>query len=354
MKRSDYLKAATDPIVVRERKVSSILEDLRSVGFQGRKLGEAFGVWERMLEEKDIVIYMTLSGAMTAGGMRRIISHLMKRRMIDVLVSTGANLYHDIYEAMFGSHYLGTPAANDVDLHKHKIDRVYDVYADENKFVKLDHWIADEFCSTLDDNYPYSSREILHKLGEFAYDKAKDKDSIVLSAYKYGVPIFAPAIGDSSLGFSIMFANRWHGRNIRIDYLKDVHESSLITEKAKKAGLVLVGGGVPKNFAQQTAVVAGYSSNENKSFSYALQLCPDPPQWGGLSGATLEEAQSWGKYKYDAKMVNCYTDATIALPFLAQGLEERFPKLKRNVPMFDFSKGLEIKNSKASSSNTKR
>ncbi len=343
MKRKEILRDPTYPMDVKPKSVDKILEDMESIGFQGRKLGEAFSVWKKMLDERKIIVIMTLSGAMTAGGMRRIISYLMKRRMIDVLVSTGANLYHDLYEAMFGKHFLGTPHINDVMLRKHMIDRVYDVYADENKFYKLDTWIEKEFCSTLKNGYPYSSREILHELGKFAYDKARDRNSMVLSAYKYGIPIFVPAIGDSSLGFSIMFANRRQGKRIRIDYLKDVHESSLITQKASKAGLAIIGGGVPKNFAQQTAVVASYSTRHDKAFSHAFQLCPDPPQWGGLSGATLEEAQSWGKYKPGASMVNCYCDATIALPILAHGLAEEYKTLSRNVPEFNFSNdGLKI------------
>ena len=136
-----------------------------------------------------------------------------------------------------------------------------------------------------------------------------------------------------------MFANRRRmngARRLRVDYLKDVDESSRITEKSKLCGAIFVGGGVPKNFIQQTAVVAGYQTRHDRSLSFAVQITTDVPLWGGLSGATLQEAKSWGKYRADAKMACCHTDATIALPIISQALSEKFRKLKRAIPIFEW------------------
>jgi len=335
-----FLKHATTPIEVwPDKKISELTEDMMMTGFQGKKLGESVDVWARMLKKRNIVIWLGLSGAMVPAGMRRIISYLIKRRMIDVIVATGANLYHDCFEAVGGKHYLGAHAIDDVKLRKNKVDRIYDVFANEYKFYQTDLWIEKVFSQTLRNHYPYSSREILFLLGKMLKEMGKAKDSILVSAYENGVPIFCPAFGDSSLGFSIMFANRRRDKRIIVDQIKDVNESSRITEKTRQSGVVYIGGGTPKNFIQQTAVIAGYQTRHDRSHSYAIQITTDSPQWGGLSGCTFEEAQSWGKIRKNAKMVACYCDATIALPIVVHALSDKFKRLTRNVPVFDFKNG---------------
>jgi len=356
-----FFKHPTVPIEVwPEKKISELTKEMLQIGFQGRKLAEAIDVWAKMVKRKNIVIWLGLSGAMVPAGMRRIISYLIQRRMIDVLVSTGANLYHDCFEAIMGKHYVGTHMIDDVKLRKHRVDRIYDVFANEKKYYKLDSWIEKEFCSILKDNYPYSSREILYFLGKFLNKNGADKNSILVSAYKSKVPIFCPALCDSSLGFSIMFANRrknkkiikvgkkelvvFKKRKIIVDELQDVDESSKVTEKSKQTGVIYIGGGVPKNFIQQTTVISGYQTRHDKSHSYAVQITTDMPQWGGLSGCTFEEAQSWGKIKPNAKMVTCHCDATIALPIISHALSERFKRLRRDIPIFEWhSSDLKIK-----------
>ncbi|MGQ9478962.1 MAG: deoxyhypusine synthase [Thermoproteota archaeon] len=353
-----FLRIPTEPIEVwPDRKISQLIDRMLLTGFQGRKVAEVFQVWSRMLKKRNIVIWFGLAGAMVPAGMRRVISYLIERRMVDVIVSTGANLYHDLFEALGGKHYVGSHLVDDVKLRRAKVDRIYDVFADENKFYKTDNWIEKFFARMLKDNYSYSSREVLHLLGEFLSRYAKDKHSILISAYKNGVPIFCPAFGDSSLGFSIMFANRrdrvinidgaktvLKKKRIIVDYLKDVDESSRITEKAKQTGVIYIGGGVPKNFIQQTAVIASYQTRHDKSHSYAIQISTDVPQWGGLSGCTFEEGQSWGKIGFRAQKVQCYADATIILPIVIHALSERFKRLTRNVPVFHWSSnGLKIK-----------
>jgi deoxyhypusine synthase len=340
MKRSRLLRSPTEPLEVSGKEsIGEFLEQMRLTAFQGRRLAEVTDVWTRMLKRKNCVIWLGLAGALVPAGMRKIISYLIRRRMIDVLVSTGANLYHDCFEARGERHYIGSSVANDLQLRKQRIDRIYDVFADEKKFYQTDIWIEKEFCSRLMDNRPYSSREILHLLGRMLEEEAKEKESILIEAYRSHVPIFCPALGDSALGFAIAFANRRRGRRIILDGLKDVEESSRITEKAEMTGVLYLGGGVPKNFIQQTAVIASYQTRHDKSHSYAAQITMDMPVWGGLSGCTFEEAQSWGKIGRNARTATCYADVTLALPLVAHALAERFRRLRRNVPYFNWSVG---------------
>jgi len=338
MRRDRILRYANKPIEIEEgKKVGDLVSDMAFTGFQGRRLGEAVDIWAKMLRKKHLVIWLGVAGALVPAGMRLLIAHLIKRRMIDVLVTTGANAYHDAYEVLLGKHFLGTDSVDDVELRKLRIDRIYDLYADEKKFYKLDNLIEKDFCAELSDNYPYSSRQIMQEFGEWVGRKSRGRGSICKSASEERVPFFIHAICDSSLGFSIAFANRRQGRRIIIDHMRDVDESSRITENARLTGVVIFGGGVPKNFIQQTAVVASYQTRHDRSHNYAIQVTTDVPHWGGLSGATFEEAQSWGKYSPKAPMVSCYCDATIAMPIMVQALNDRFRKLRREVPIFHWS-----------------
>jgi deoxyhypusine synthase len=133
-----------------------------------------------------------------------------------------------------------------------------------------------------------------------------------------------------------MFANRRRKRHIIVDHMRDVDESSRITEKSRRTSVIIVGGGVPKNFIQQTAVIASYQTRHDRTHSFAIQFTTDVPQWGGLSGSTFEEAQSWGKYNPRARMVQCFVDATIALPIVSQALSQRFKRFRRRVPKFNW------------------
>ncbi len=201
MNQNHLLKVPTEPIDVSGKEsLAEFLEKMRLTGFQGRKLAEVADVWARMLKKKDCIIWLGLAGALIPAGMRKIIAYLIRRRMIDVLVSTGANLYHDCFEARGEKHYIGSQYVNDVQLRKQRVDRIYDVFADENRFYQTDIWIEKEFCNQLLDDRPYSSREILHLLGRVLEEKGREKDSILVEAYKSRIPIFCPALGDSALG----------------------------------------------------------------------------------------------------------------------------------------------------------
>ncbi len=336
--RKKILSKPTNPIKVSpDKKISVLFDEMLLTGFQGRKIAEVVEVWSKMLNDREIIIWFGLAGAMVPAGMKNIISFLIKKRMLDAIVTTGANIFHDLFESMGGKHFVGSHLANDVELRRFRIDRMYDVYGSENDFYKLDNWITNEFCSLLKDDYQYSSREILHILGKMISEKKRATESILSTAYLNGIPIFSPTLCDSSLGFSIMIANRKMKINIILDSLKDIEESSRITEKARKCGVIYIGGGVPKNFIQQTAVIASYQTGNDMSHEYAIQITTDMPMWGGLSGCTLEEGQSWGKIKNKAEKTMCYVDATIALPFIVHAMSERFNKMNRRVPVFEWT-----------------
>jgi len=335
--KKELFNNPTVPIEIKKNAVvSSMLRDMCSVGFQARALGNVYRVWREMLTEKKIVIMMGLAGAMVPAGMRKVISYLIRHRYIDVLVSTGANLYHDLNEAVGFHHYLGTDDVDDSGLRKITVDRIYDLLADEDEYNMTDDWIDRIFTKRLEDDRPYSSREVLHEMGKFLLDNRIKNESILISAYEGNVPLFCPALGDSAIGFSIMTANATSKRRIVVDMMKDAFESMMLVVRSPRTGVAYIGGGVPKNYIQQAAVLANWLTKEDRSHEYAIQITTDAPHWGGLSGATFEEAKSWGKIRSYGKTATVYVDATIGLYLVAQGLAEELSGKHREVPLFQF------------------
>ncbi|HIH44006.1 MAG TPA: deoxyhypusine synthase [Candidatus Methanoperedenaceae archaeon] len=332
--RNKFLQHATRPVDVADRTIGQLADAMLGTGFQGRKLAESIAAWDEMLKEKDTTIFMGLTGAMVPAGMRRIVSYLIQHRFIDCLVSTGANMFHDIHEALGRKHYVGSHLADDEELFKHGVDRIYDVFAVESEFRTADHFIAD-FASTLPKK-DYSSREFMSILGEELKRRGGDRDSIVISAYENDVPIFIPALCDSSIGIGLMIARRG-GNFVNVDQIKDVDEITQMVEASGKTGVVYVGGGVPKNFIQQTEVITSILGLDVGGHDYAIQFTADAPHWGGLSGCTFDEAVSWGKISPVAKKVQVFVDATIALPIVAHALREKIGRRVRKAPAYDWT-----------------
>ena len=347
---SKFLKNPTIPFRVKKGKTASgILDEMLATGFQGKTLAEAFVIWKEMLRQKKITIRLGISGAIVPAGMRRVLAYLVEKRFVDVIVSTGAQVFHDIAEAMGVVHYRGSALVDDRALLKEGIDRFYDVLVQEKQQRMVDRQIQ-LFIEKLDPAYQYSSREFLYLLGLDLLKKAKHKDSFVIQAARAGIPIFAPGLCDSSIGYSFVMARRgFHdtpkGRALEesrkafrfIDQMKDTDETVQIAECSPKSGVIYLGGGVPKNFIQQTELLNLILGNQLPGHEYAIQITTDAPQFGGLSGCTFSEAQSWGKIAKDAKMTQCFSDITIALPILAQALceEEKLAK-DRLQPQFDW------------------
>ena len=341
MRHNVFTNNPTVPIDVKDRSIGELMDGMLKTGFQGRKLAESVQTWHNMLKEKSMTVLMGLSGAMVPAGMRRVISYMIREKMIDCLVSTGANLFHDSHEALGKKHYVGSHLADDEKLFDLGVDRIYDVFAVEKEFRIADNLIAD-FAKEIGD-ISCSSREFMFMLGKELVRRGADEDSIVVSAYRHNIPIFVPALSDSSIGIGLTIARR-RGTRLEVDQIKDVDEITRIVEKSGKTGVVYIGGGVPKNFIQQTEVIASILGMDVGGHDYAIQYTSDSPHWGGLSGCTFDEAVSWGKIAVQAKKVQVFVDATIALPIVAHALHEKCRGLKRNAPIFNWegSEGLDV------------
>ena len=312
-----------------------ILDRMAGISFQGRNLATAHRVWKQMLAD-DCLIFLGVAGALSAGGLRLILAHLITHRYIDCIVSTGANLYHDLHECRGRQHFQGSPEADDRALQAAHIDRVYDTLMDEDEFIDNDNWIA-TFSETLDKR-PYTSREFLYRLGEHLWNET-ERDGILTAAYRANVPIFCPAIADSSIGMGLSQGRQSIPGIGQIDVIGDIVESANLVIRKRRTASVVLGGGTPKNFINQASVQAEFYSSGIGGHSYALQIVADVPHFGGASGSTLTEARSWGKVAADADQVTVNADATLALPLLTTALVTTLPDVlnHRQFPIFEFN-----------------
>src|SRR5256714_2996748 len=323
-KKSRFLQTPIEPFAVESGLTAEdILSRMERISFQGRNLATAHRIWQRMLAD-DVTIFLGMAGALSAGGLRLIVAHLIAHRYVDCLVSTGANLYHDLHETRGQHHFIGSPQADDAALAEERIDRVYDTYADEEEFISNDNWIAD-FAASLEPR-PYTTRELLYRLGGHLWD-ATHRDGILTAAYRANVPIFCPAIADSSIGMGLSQARQKCAGAGQIDIIGDIVESANVIIRRPRTASVVLGGGTPKNFINQASVQAEVYSDEVGGHRYALQIVTDVPHFGGASGSSLEEAQSWGKLATDSAKVTVQSDATIALPILLSALATTAPPL---------------------------
>jgi len=341
MRKHQILSTPTRPIAVdRCKNVAALLEKMEGISFQGRNLATAYRIWKRMLGDR-VMIMMGMAGAMVPAGMRRLVVYLIQNRLIDCLVSTGANFFHDIHETLGRYHFQCSPNLDDVLLQKNLIDRMYDTLADEEEFREADAMIG-RFAASLDQSRPYTTREFLYRLGKEISKRARE-DGIVTAAYKAGIPLYCPAIGDSSIGIGIA-ESRYLGKNqFTFDVIGDVLETARLAGESPASGVVYFGGGTPKNFVQQSEVTATFMRQSASGHKYAVQVVTDAPHWGGLSGCTFEEAQSWGKIAHDASMVTVHCDSTIAMPILVTALSEQAGAMrKRKKPVFRMERALEF------------
>jgi len=329
--RSSGLEDHPTTMGMEDRSVYQLARDMAKLGFQAGQLGRSMEAWERMLQEEEITIFLGLAGAMVPAGLRKLISFMISERMVDCVVSTGANLFHGLCEGLGIVHYRGDPNADDAALREEGIDRIYDVYVSEEGLQKGDRYVA-EFVKTLDLSQSYSSRELMEMLG-----RKMPATTLLGSASRAGVPIFVPALSDSSIGIGMVLA--WRERHkVIVDQIKDVDEISQITEKSSQTGVVFVGGGVPKNFIQQTKVVADLCGRYRGGHNYAIQYTIDSPHFGGLSGCTFSEGVSWGKIAKEARMIQVFVDATIALPIVVHALGESGTRRKTS-PSYAWKEG---------------
>jgi deoxyhypusine synthase len=318
-RRKSLLSRPVRPVdVTRVRDLGELLTQFGSASIQARNLGRCLEVWENALTDpKRPTILLGLSGPLIAAGLRKVLRDLIDWGVVDVVVSTGAVLYQDIYQTLGGQHWMGTPSADDVALRDLYLDRIYDTYVDEVKFEETDRAIGkvtDRFPER-----PASSREYIRFLGQ-SFD---DADSLVATATRRGVPVFSPALIDSSIGIGLTLYYQAHRGRPRfiLDAVRDNYELVQILSASERTAVVYIGGGTPKNWINDGIVMANYAfGREGEGHFYALQLTTDSPHWGGLSGSTLDEAQSWGKISRTATRAMAHLDASIGLPLLAGGL----------------------------------
>jgi deoxyhypusine synthase len=301
--------------------VSDTLKAFSQTSFQSRSLAHCFQVLMAMMKDPERpTVFMGLAGAMVPAGMRKVLKDFMELHVVDVLVSTGANLSHDLLEALGFHHYIPKKSLPDKELLRLGIDRIYDTYVYESHFMEADKFVM-EFAEELEPR-SYSTREFLGLLGR----TLKDPDSILATAAKEGIPIFCPAINDSSIGMALAALRQRQEemgkKPLILDPLKDNLEILEIKLKSPRTGAIYVGGGVPKNYIQQLKIAASIIGKEVPGHDYAIQITTDDPKWGGLSGCTFEEAVSWGKISLGARYATVYLDATIGLPLLLRGLIE--------------------------------
>ncbi len=321
------------------KSISALLSQMGNTGFQGKSLAKVVDVYEDMIRDEDVTILFGYTGSLSTTGQWKIVNWLIENRYIDILIPTGANISEDLVDAMGMGYWQGDPNENDELLFREGVNRYYDVYGKESDYLKMTEFIA-EFIVTLEDGYKYSSREFLHLFGKWLSERGIK--SIVATAAQNGVPIFCPAIADSPYG-DAAHITKSRGFNLTIDAIKDYIEFMKLGEGVKQTGVVYIGGGVPKDFIQLFAVTADLLYKDRKvpnrpggntrkevenletyyPHKYAIQITTDSPQWGGLSGCTFDEAVSWGKEQPDGRLVQCYCDATIALPLITQALSER-------------------------------
>jgi deoxyhypusine synthase len=330
-----FLKKRVEPINVEKiNSVSEMLSAFNDTSFQSRNLAKCADIYVKMLQDPDQpTIFLGLAGAMIPAGMKRVVSTLVRKRMVDVIVTTGSNPYHDIVETFGYLHYKGSPDMNDMELFRYGIDRIYDTLAEDTKYRKVDDRLAvlaDEIRKREPDRITMSSREFLYVVGDLIDKEGIEKEkrnSFVWNCWKHGVPIFVPALCDSSIGLALTqhYINCISKglKPLIIDQIKDNTEIFNIKKSSKKTGVIYIGGGVPKNYIQQTAYLEEIFGIPNRGHDYGFQITTDRPEWGGLSGCTFKEGISWGKEKHTGMYTACYCDATIAFPLIVKAVLER-------------------------------
>lgn len=317
LKKSDFLKETVQHIDIKKHNVVPLVDAMREMAFSARDLARAADIYQMMLEDKNSSIILCLAGSLFSAGLKKVVYDMVKNNMVDAIVSTGAIIVdQDFFEGLGFKHYKGTPyGVDDNDLRDLHIDRIYDTFIDEDELR-----ICDDTTRKIADSLeprPYSSREFIEEMGRYLSRHGKNKESVVLACYEKRVPIFVPAFSDCSAGFG-MVEHQWKnpGRHMSMDSAKDFLELTKIKIEAGETGIYMIGGGVPKNFTQDTVVAADILGEEAPMHKYAVQVTVADSRDGALSGSTLKEASSWGKVETTFEQM-VYAEATIAMPIIS-------------------------------------
>jgi deoxyhypusine synthase len=328
--KQDFLKSKVEHIDIRAIDAVDIVNSMKKMSFSARDLAVAADMYNRMLADRNCVIFLTIAGSTSAAGCMQIYADMVKHNMVDAIVATGASIVDmDFFEALGFRHYQGSPHVDDSELRRLYIDRIYDTYIDEEQLQHCDRTVT-EIADALPPR-PYSSREFIREMGRYLTKKAKKKGSLVQVAYENDVPIFCPAFSDSSAGFGlVLHQHRRPKSHVSIDSVKDFRELTEIKIAAPTSGLLMIGGGVPKNFIQDTVICAEVLGKEVPMHKYAVQITVADARDGACSSSTLKEASSWGKVDTTFEQM-VFAEATAVLPLIVSYLyhQEDWKKRKR-------------------------
>jgi deoxyhypusine synthase len=327
LQRKEILREPVEHIRIKGKlTVDQLVRQFGNSGsFGAGRVAAACDIYERMVREDDCTVFLALAGAMIPAGLRQLVSDLLRENLIDVLVTTGANMVHDAIEALGGRHYKGHWAVDDYMLYKYHTYRIYDVFVPEEDFIRLDMELVGLYDQIANENKgkTLSSRDFAWELGR----RLKDPDSILCAAYESKAPIFIPAVRDSEFGYiyNLHATRRQFKNTLVVDAFKDVPEIIDICRGSSKNGMIVIGGGVPRNTIQSAALAT------KSGIDYAVVITMDRPETGGLSGSTLEETVSWGKLKGQADKTMVIGDATIVFPIMVASVKERLGRAFKRV-----------------------
>ena len=333
--KKSLLSNPVEHIDIKSFDARNIIDGMNKMSFTSRDTARAAGIYNEMLADKDCSIFLTLAGSTSAGGCMNLYTDLVKNNMVDAIVATGASIIDmDFFEAIGFKHYQGSQFQDDTELRKNYIDRIYDTYIDEEELQACDQIICD-IANTLKPK-AYTSREFIKELGKYLKSNAKKKNSLIEVAFNNNVPIFCPAFTDSSAGFGlVMHQEQKPNNHITIDSIREFRELTEIKLRSKQSGLLMIGGGVPKNFIQDTVVCAELLGKKVDMHKYAIQITVADTRDGACSSSTLKEASSWGKVDVTKEQM-VFAEATSVLPLIASDAYHRQNWKKR--PRKAFSK----------------
>ena len=320
--KKDFLKNPVEHIDITSFDSRKIISSMEKMSFVSRETANAANIYNEMLKDKDCTIFLTLAGSSSAAGCMNIYKDLVKYNMVDAIVATGASIVDmDFFEALGFKHYQGSQFQDDTELRKNYIDRIYDTYIDEEELQACDKAIC-EIANTLEPR-SYTSREFIKELGKYLKINGKKNDSLIETAYDNNVPIFCPAFTDSSAGFGlVMHQEQNPDKHMTIDAIREFRELTEIKLQSKQSGLLMVGGGVPKNFIQDTVVCAELLGKKVDMHKYAIQITVADTRDGACSSSTLKEASSWGKVDVTKEQM-VFAEATSVLPLIASDAYHR-------------------------------
>ncbi len=314
--KKDFLKNPVQHIDITSFDSQKIIASMEKMSFVSRETANAAKIFNQMIKDKDCTIFLTLAGSTSAAGCMRIYRDMVKYNMVDAIVATGASIIDmDFFEALGFKHYQGSQFQDDTELRKNYIDRIYDTYIDEDELQICDKKIC-EIADGLDPRN-YTSREFIHEMGKYLKKNSIKKDSLIETAFDHNVPIFCPAFTDSSAGFGLVIHQEKNPeKHITIDSIREFRELTEIKIKSKSSGLFMIGGGVPKNFIQDTVICAELLGKEVEMHKYAVQITVADSRDGACSSSTLKEASSWGKVDVTKEQM-VFAEATSVLPLIA-------------------------------------